>query len=510
MTIPASQVVSVNPNVLSAGGRALDIIAVLLTTSSRVPVGDVHPFSTAADVGAYFGLSSLEYSLALVYFSGFENSNVKPSRVYFYQYVAADVAAYLRGGSLAGVTLEQLKAFPAGTLTISVGGSAKTSGSINLSSATSFSNAASIIQAAFTSPGFTVSYDSTASAFVVLNSGTGATSTLTFATGTASLNTNLKLTSATGAILSQGAAATTPSAAMDAVAAVTTDWATFMTCQDPDVSGNTNKLAFAAWANAQNDRYAYVCWDADVTPSETVPATTSLGYLIGPLGNNYSGTILLAGDGLSASAAASAEYAAFICGMAASIDFTQLNGRITFAFKSQSGLKATCTNASAASNLISNGYNFYGAYATANDNFVWLYPGNISGSFLWADSYINQIWLNNQLQLAIMVLFQNTKSIPYNKQGYALIEAACLEPIKQGLNFGAFRAGVTLSAAQIAEVNSAAGVKIDTTLNEQGWYLQVLDALPQVRAARQSPPVNFWYMDGQSVQRLNIASIDVQ
>ncbi len=109
-----------------------------------------------------------------------------------------------------------------------------------------------------------------------------------------------------------------------------------------------------------------------------------------------------------------------------------------------------------------------------------------------------------------MVLLKNAKSIPYNAAGYGLIRASLLDPINQGLNFGAFRPGVTLSQLQIAEVNNAAGKKIDDVLSTQGWYLQVKDALPQVRAVRGSPPITFWYMDGQSVQKLNLASVEVQ
>lgn len=85
-----------------------------------------------------------------------------------------------------------------------------------------------------------------------------------------------------------------------------------------------------------------------------------------------------------------------------------------------------------------------------NDQFVWENRGFISGPFLWADSYINQIWLNNALQLALMVLLQSTYSIPYNRQGYALIEAACLDLISAALLFGAIRSGITLSASQRA------------------------------------------------------------
>lgn len=509
-TIPASQIVSVVPNVLSPGGQALVMNGVFLTTSTRVPIGAVQPFPDAASVGAYFGLNSVEYSVAQNYFLGFDNSNIKPANLYFAQYHPAAVAGYLRGGSLSGMTLTQLQAITADTLTVTIAGSPKTSASINLSSATSFSNAAALIQAAFTAPGFTVAFDSVSSAFVFTSTATGAIETIAYATSGGSMAASLKLTQATGAVLSQGADLITPSAMMDGVVAVTQNWATFMTVQDPDVSGNTNKLAFCAWVNAQGKRYAYVCWDVDVSAATVVPATTSLGYLIGPLGNNYGGVYLIGGDGKSGSAAASPNQAAYVCGAAASIDFTETNGRITFAFKSQEGLQATCTDGASAKNLAANGYNFYGAYATANETFVWNYPGKVSGDFLWFDSYINEIWATNSFQLAFMVCLQNNKSIPYNLDGYTLLKAAALDTILQGLNFGAWRAGVTLSNSQIAEVNSAAGIKIDADLSAKGWYLQIKDALPTVRVARGSPPMTFWYMDGQSVQQINLVSVDVQ
>ncbi|HEY6030510.1 MAG TPA: DUF3383 domain-containing protein [Gaiellaceae bacterium] len=503
-TIPASQIVQVNPNVLAAGGQALDLVGVLLTTSAQVPIGAVQPFADADDVAAYFGSGSSEAALATIYFNGFDNSHVKPAKVYFAQYNTAAVAAYLRGGSLAGMTLAQLQALGTGSLTISWDGTPHVAASVNLSAVTSFSDAATAIQSGFTTPPFTVAYDSTSGAFVFTGTSSGSTHTVGFAS-TNAFATGLKLTQAAGAVTSQGADAAVPGTFMDGVKAVTQDWATFMTCFDPDNSGNTNKLAFASWANGQNDRFGYVCWDTDVSPAQSVPASSSLGYLLAA--SDYSGTCLIGND---VSHVVGASQAAFVCGSAASIDFTQRNGRITFAFKSQTGLAATCSDASAAANLIANGYNFYGDYATANDEFVFFYPGSVSGPFKWFDSFVNEIWLNNQFQLALMVLLTNTPSIPYNKAGYVLIEAACLDVINQGLFFGAFRAGVTLSQAQRAEVKNAAGIDIGDTLQQQGWYFQVLDASPQVRAARGSPPINFWYMDGQSVQKIVLASINVQ
>jgi hypothetical protein len=204
------------------------------------------------------------------------------------------------------------------------------------------------------------------------------------------------------------------------------------------------------------------------------------------------------------------QLAAFLMGTAASIDFTQTNGRITFAQRHQIGLQPQVFNSSVAANLTAKGVNFYGDYTTANDAFTWLRDGKVSGPFIWLDSYYNQIWLNNQLQLALMVLLDQAYSIPYNVAGYARIEAACMDVILQATNFGAIRPGVTLSESQKIAVNTQAGVQISDILGQRGWYMQVKDASPQVRVARGSPPCTFWYMDGQSVQKINLASVEIQ
>ena len=109
-----------------------------------------------------------------------------------------------------------------------------------------------------------------------------------------------------------------------------------------------------------------------------------------------------------------------------------------------------------------------------------------------------------------MNLLTTVRSIPYNPAGYALIAAALTDPIETAVTFGAIRAGVELSAAQAAQINSEAGVRIDNTITQFGWYLQVLPASAQVRGNRGSPPVTLWYADGQSVQRINMNSVEIQ
>jgi hypothetical protein len=135
--------------------------------------------------------------------------------------------------------------------------------------------------------------------------------------------------------------------------------------------------------------------------------------------------------------------------------------------------------------------------------------GQVSGAFQWLDAYVNEIWLNNALQLALMTLLTSAKSVPSNLVGRELIRAACMDPINQGLNFGMFGPSDPLSVSQAAQVDNAAGVSISPTIAAQGWYLQILPATAQVRAARTSPPITFWYHYNQSINQLSIASIEV-
>jgi hypothetical protein len=355
-----------------------------------------------------------------------------------------------------------------------------------------------------------VTYDSVSEAFVVTSGITGIGSTAAFATGT--LAAPLLLTQATGAVLSQGAAAATPSAFMTALTQVTQNWASFFLAFDPDGgSGNAQKELFSTWTNSVAPRYVFAGWDTDITPTESVPASSSWGYFLQQ--GNLSGTNINYEP-------SNQSLAAFVSGAIASINFAQENGRVDFAFKGQTGLVAGVTTATAAVNLggnpqvstgdFGNGYNYYGAVATADQEFLFYQRATISGPWQWLDSYVNQIWFNNQLQLAILQFMTQVNSFPYNAAGYQLVENAILPVVLSFLNFGGCAAGVPLSASQIAAVNNAAGSNIAPTLSAQGYYIQIKPASPTVRQNRGSPPITIWYVDGESIQSISLASIDVQ
>lgn len=491
MTIPASDIVVVNPGVVGSGGNPLALNGVILSTNTLLPTAAVRSFASPDAVKAFFGAASAEYAIAQVYFLGFDNSTIKPGTLYFSPYVNTARAAWLQSGNLSAMSLTELQAL-SGVLTVTIDGVAKTSSSINLATATSFSDAASMIDAGFVSGDVAVTWNAVNSTFLFTSPTTGAASTMSFATGT--LSAGLMLTSATGAILSQGADADTPATAMDAVKAATQNWVDFMTMWEPVIE---DKEAFAVWTNAQNQRFMYVCWDTDAQAIVN-GSTTCFGAIAKSL--QYDGVVPVYNT---------KELAAFMLGTVASIDFSRLNGRITSAFKSQSGFVPTVTDQQIAANLLENGYSFYGAYATANDQFNFLYNGQMSGKWSWVDTFVDQVYLNAQFQLALLSLLTTVKSIPYNESGYSLIRAAMIDPISQALNFGSIRTGITMSAQQKAVVNQAAGMDVSTIIEQQGYFLQILDPGAQVRGNRGTPVINFWYTDGGAVQKITVASIDI-
>ena len=694
-SIPASQYVNVIPSVLSAGGAALQMSGLFLTTNTRIPIGTIQNFPNVAAVSAYFGPTDPIVADAQVYFTGPNLATQVPAALLMAQYPNAAVSGYLRGGSVAAFTLAQIQAI-SGSLIVSVDGTVRYASSVNLSAATSLSSASQIMSAAFgitgptaasviaqivgttmtvftalsgsivgggqvtggsvasgtfivaqltgatggvgtysvnvsqsvTSSVLTVSqpfitYDVVAGAFVATSATTGASSavgffnpnafsvltitgqpanntTLTFngtvvtfvtsgATGnqvtigasaaatftalltflnassdaqilkfsfagssnpnlicsavapgaagtnltvgigvgsnftgtsgalTQSIAGTLGLTAATGAVVSPGAVAATPAAYMAGIIAQNQNWATLVTLFDPDGgSGNTVKQAFAAWANSTGNDYLYVCWDTDVTPTTTVPATNSLGYILSQA--QSSGTALVwVPSGINL------HHAAFVAGFVASINWGATNGRMTAAFKGQAGLVPAVTSGLAASNLTANGYSFYGAVATRSAAFNFLSNGSETGPYLWIDSYINQIWLNAACQEALIALLTSVGTIPYNPTGYGYIRHALTSgasssqvalppasPVAAALNNGVIAKNVPLSATEIVAANALAGQKVDGLLSTQGWALAIQPATAQVRAARHSPTIILIYMDGGSVQQINLSSVLVQ
>jgi hypothetical protein len=496
MTLPASTFVSVVPSVLAAGAPPLSMSGLLVTQDQSIPIGTVKSFPNAAAVSSWFGPGSNQAAFANVYFGGYTGCTQLPGSLLMAQFNAAAISGYNRGGSVAALTLAQIQALN-GTITILIDGVSHVSSAINLSSASSFTTAASLIQTGLQSgtptTTATVTYDALRTAFVITSSTTGGSSSVGYGTDV-SLSPSLYFTAAAGATLAAGSAINTPASAMALAVAATTNWAAFTTDFMPTL---LQMEGFASWVTTQNQAYLYVPYD-NTAAVLTGPDAASLGV------------ITAAYNGVACIYNPSGLIAAFVLGAIASINFQAVGGRITLAYKGQAGLVPDITSLTAYQNAIANHYSAYVSVASATEQFQFFQNGQVSGNWLWIDSYINQIYFSGAFQGALLTLLASVNSIPYTTQGFANIAAALQPVINQMLSFGAAVAGGTLSGSQSAEVNAATGLNATQAIQNNGYFLSITAPSAGVQSARGTPVIVYYYFDGESVQTISMGTIDVE
>lgn len=491
--IPISQIVQVPPRVVGAGGAQGTLDGLILSTDSGLAASQPQVFYSASDVSDFFGPTSPEAEAAAVYFPGIVGGGQQPGSLTFARFAGEDdLPAAVFGAELA-LSLAQLQDL-SGTLSVTTS-APFVSATIDLAAATSFANAATLMTAGFTSPDFAITYDSQRRRFVLATTATGAAASVTAVTGT--LATDVGLSATAGAyVQATGVSDDTLALAMTRAVDGQPNWATFTTTTDVGLAG---RVELADWTGKQDFQYLYFSWEADVA-GLTTNNPASFGAIV--QSTPYQGTTPLYGTLLDAAGALA---------WAASVNFQAVEGREAFAFRQRVASDVpSVTSLADANALLSNGYSYYGRYASAANQYTIYYDGKVGGQFVWADTFLNQIWLRRNLQQALFETLRAYRSLPYNADGYNAIYQGAQSIISQGLSNGVIRVGVTLSPAQQAEVDRQAGVAIAEELSSKGWYLQVADPITTtVRTERGSPVVNFWYCDGGSIQKLSVSATTV-
>lgn len=397
--------------------------------------------------------------------------------------------------------LDDLKGITAGTFSATIGGTAVSLSEVDLSGSDSISAALDIVtkkiaaveEASPATAGVTLSWNSVLRAFTLTAGAAGSTVAIANLSGT--IPDALGLTS--GAVVSAGADAQDYASCLDEVCETTQNFVTYSTIAEAD---RTDALALAGWSNTQygeGNQFLYVYWSDDAVLKTADASETATAAIRDA---EYNGVAGVFGD---------VRYPAFIMGSAGSIDWDRIGGTITFAFKAQSGLGANVTDKDDAANLIANGMNFVGNYASRNDNFVFLQNGQMFGQWAWIDTYLNSCWLNNALQVQILGGLQLAARVPYNEAGYIRIRAWVQDVVDRALTNGVIDRGVRLSETQKTELISEAGKDISTDLYNNGYVLQIEDATAAIRQARISPSMSFWYTYGGSVHKINLPSTAV-
>lgn len=488
MTIPASQLVDITPRVIGGGLSGLAFVGTFLSKNASLPTATAVPFYSQKAVGEYFGTNSNEYALAGNYFLADSNSARKPNVLWFYRYVDSAVSAFIRGTKIE--SLDSLTGIEDGSFGIKIDATTIALTGLDFSAQTSFSGIASVIQTAIrtamgSGDASTCTWDSNFKAFVITSGLNGLDSKITFATAG---STGTDISGALGldnGTISQGSGATTLTDTMAGCVNSNSNFWSFMPVWEETSS---EALELAGWCNSQGVRFMYAMVDTS-NAGLTANNQACLAYQVA----EYYGVCSLYNT---------KALGAMAMGIGGAIDPAQLNGRKTWAYKQQNGLAYTVNDETSAPVLLANGYNFYGNYATASNQYKLFQNGQISGNAKWLDTYYGQVFIKDGLQNAWINALMMNNTVPYNQAGYGVLRAAAMDTINTAVNAGFIREGVKLSESQKATVYQEAGLDISGALETQGWYLQILDPTTQVRAERGTPVVNFWYMDGGSVQRI--------
>ncbi len=339
-------------------------------------------------------------------------------------------------------------------------------------------------------------FSSVNNTFTITSGTVGEEGSVSFADG--SIAEIMNLTKSSGATLSAGENANnTLTNCLNTITQKFQNFVTFTSLFEPT---DDQAVEMGTWAsnNAnQGTMYLYVCWDSD--PNNLV--------------QSYNDTITdkLKALNIGATTVTFGTYkeCAFIMGAAASVDYSQTNGTITFAFKAQNGLGATINDTTDHDTLLNRGLNFIGNYATRNDQFVFLYNGQMLGEWAWIDAYLNAVWLCNALQVQIMAGFKANRRVPYTESGYSIIRSWCRDVINRGLNNGVIDTGMSLSETQKTNLIQELGGDYSDEITNNGYYLQVVDVSATERQHRESPKCNLIYCYAGSVQKLNLPVVAV-
>ena len=496
MPIGAQHIVAMSQRVLAGGSADLETNGMLLTKNSLIPTTTIAlSFSTPEAVSNQFGAESDEYAFAAQYFKGFDNAQTSVKTLVIGRRVDEDCAAWIQSEPLT-LDLAGIKEITAGAFKITVDGTEKTVTALDLSSATSLSDAATKIATAIT--GVTGAYDSNLNAFIFTSETTGAESTIGYASAPDSgtdVSATLGLTQASGAVLSQGADAMTEAQNLDAICNVTRNWVMFTTLWEADVNEDE---AYANWAD-QDEDYCYVAWDTDKnlenqqTQASTRAAQVTNNYCIGYVYGDF-------------------RLSAFALAVGASINWQRSQGMLTWFGKSASGLTPTVTDEQVADNLESIRCNYYGEFATRNAEFIMFAQGTLANTrYGFFDTLIGAIWLRNKIQRSSMDGFKRTLRVPSNNRGQSLMDGWIKDPINEAINVGVIDKSLELNESQKTQILQETGDdQAANDLFSRGYWYRITLPTPAQRATtRKSAVLTLYYAYAGSVHRMDCEIVSV-
>lgn len=447
MPIPFTRYILITSGV-GAGAESprRDLIARLFTTSADLPTNAVMEFTSADDVGEFFGLDSEEFRRSQFYFGFTSKTITRPQRISFYRWVDQASAATIYSG--VSETLEALQAITAGTFSLTIGDSTQEVTALDFSSDTSLAEIASTLQTRIRSltgvqfDSSTVTYNARRNRFEFVSGNVGAASisitsgTLNDAAGPLGL-----LTTDAGFIVSPGADQQSITEALT---------------QSEELSNNFGSFAFlseltqeqvveaATWNSTRNILYQY-----------HVPVTAANA-------NAYSMALIgITGTGITLDPEADNEWPEMLpMSVLAATDYTRQSATMNYMFQSANLTPSVSSNTDA--NLYDGlRVNYYGETQTAGQIRRFYQRGVLTGDPATAPVdmgvYANEQWLKDDAGSRLMTLLLTQPRVPANQAGRGDILATLQATIDLAALNGTIQTGTTLTTEQQLFITEQSG-----------------------------------------------------
>lgn len=441
MSIPLKRYVNITSGVgagASVSTRAL--IARIFTTNHLVPTDGILEFTSADDVGTYFGTTSEEYLRAAFYFGWTSKNITRPQKIAFARWTNLDVAPEIFG-AVQTQAIATWNAITTGSFNLVIGGVSRAVTGINFSGAANLAAVAALIQTAvraivaggtqFTAA--TVVYNSTRGSFDFVGGATGAaTITVTAGTSGTDIAGQLGWLSPTATIFSAGATAQTITQLLTSSTDLSNSFGSF-TFTTAAALNQAQIVEAATWNDTQNIMFMYSVAVSAANAAAYSAALASIGGVgltLAPLATEYP------------------EMAPMM--ILAATNYAQPNSTQNYEFQ-QFSLTPSVLTETDANTYDGLRINYYGQTQTAGNTISFYQQGVLMGLAVDPadmNTYANEQWLKDAMSATIMTLLLALSKISANSTGRSQILNSIQSIIDLALFNGTISTGKPLTAAQ--------------------------------------------------------------
>lgn len=416
-----------------------ELIGRFFVSDILIPTDTVIEFSGGAvaalkSVEDYFGITSEEYSIASDYFSFISKKGTQPSKISFANASTSEIRTALFGKR--GVSLSDLRSITNGTLTIKFNGTTYDITGINLSAATSLTEAAPLVLAGSSVDDLLqLTYSSYFDRFIL---STKDQDSQTIADVELSTSGEVSdILGLTNGIYQPGLSA---SRTITEVLTKTTEISNnFLTFSFWGGISSANMTEVAQWVNAQNVRYMF-CANAITTDEAQAMAS----YV-----KDYSGVALSYDPEDRVQILPMSAFAA--------IDYTRPNAAINMMYQQHPSMTAAVSTDSESNTLDAIRVNYYGRTQQAGQWIDFYQKGVLMGEISDMGVFVNEAWLKDAISASILNLRLALDTLPATSTGEGLVKAQISNVISVALTNGVIVPGKTLSSTQKAYIGQVSG-----------------------------------------------------